>query len=185
VVGRPLEEAELVARARRGDASAFDELVVMYQTLAFRTAFVLTGSVEDAEEAATDGFLKAYRALERFRHGKPFRPWLLAIVANEARNRRRAAGRRRALTLRVAEQGRPGDAAPSPEAAVLGTERRRLLLDAVERLPEEQRLVVTCRFFLDLSEAETAAVLGVRKGTAKSRLSRALDRLRAEVPEDA
>jgi RNA polymerase sigma-70 factor (ECF subfamily) len=68
---------------------------------------------------------------------------------------------------------------------VLGTERRRLLLDAVERLPEEQRLVVTCRFFLDLSEAETAAVLGVRKGTAKSRLSRALARLRAEVPEDA
>ena len=157
----------------------------MYQTLAFRTAFLLTGSAEDAEEAATDGFLKAYRALGRFRPGKPFRPWLLAIVANEARNKRRGAGRRQGLALRVAEQIRPGDAAPSPEAAVIEAERRRRLLDAVERLPDEQRLVVTCRFFLDLNEAETAAVLGVRTGTAKSRLSRALDRLREEVPDDA
>lgn len=157
----------------------------MYQTLAFRTAFLLAGSAEDAEEAVTDGFLKAFRALGRFRRGKPFRPWLLAIVANEARNKRRGAGRRQGLALRAAEQIRPGDAAPSPEAAVIDAERRRRLLDTVERLPDEQRLVVTCRFFLDLNEAETAAVLGVREGTVKSRLSRALARLREEVPDDA
>ena len=157
----------------------------MYQALAFRTAFLFTRSAEDAEEAAADGFLKAFRALARFRRGKPFRPWLLAIVANEARNKRRAAGRHQRLTLQVAEENRPGDAAPSPEATVLRAERRRELLEAVERLPEDQRLVVACRFFLDLGEAETAAVMGVRKGTAKSRLSRALDRLREEVPDDA
>ena len=87
--------------------------------------------------------------------------------------------------LRVADQGRPGDAAPSPEAAAIGAERRSRLFDALDRLPDDQRLVVECRFFLDLDEAETAAVLGVRRGTAKSRLSRALDRLREEVPEDA
>ena len=185
MVGRPLDEAELVARAIRGDAAAFEELVVMYQSLAFRTALLLTGSTEDAEEAATDGFLKAFRALGRFRRGKPFRPWLLAIVANEARNKRRAAGRRARLTLQVVDQSRPGDAAPSPEAAVLEAERRRRLLEAVERLPDDQRLVVSCRFFLDLGEAETAAVLGLRRGTAKSRLSRALDRLREEVSDDA
>lgn len=185
MVGRPLDEAELVARATRGDASAFAELVDMHQTLAFRTAYLVTGSAADAEEAATDAFLKAYRALGRFRPGRPFRPWLLAIVANEAKNKRRAAGRRQGLALRLAEQSRPGDAAPSPEAAVLDDERRRLLLDAVEKLPDEQRFVVACRYFLDLSEAETAAVLGVRTGTLKSRLSRALDRLREEVSDDA
>jgi len=157
----------------------------MHQAIAFRTAYLVTRSAEDAEEVAADAFLKAFRALGRFRRGKPFRPWLLAIVANEARNRRRAAGRRQALALRAADESRPGDAAPSPEAAALGAERRQRVLDAVERLPDDQRLIVECRFFLDLDEAETASVLGIRKGTAKSRLSRALDRLREEVPEDA
>jgi RNA polymerase sigma factor (sigma-70 family) len=185
VVGRPLEESELVARAKRGDAAAYEELVHMHQAIAFRTAYLVVGSAEDAEEVAADAFLKAYRALGRFRWGNPFRPWLLAIVANEARNRRRGAARRQALALRVADQGRPGDAAPSPEAAAIGAERRSRLLEALDRLPDDQRLVVECRFFLELDEAETAAVLGVRRGTAKSRLSRALDRLREEVPEDA
>lgn len=185
VVGRPLEESELVARAQRGDAAAYEELVRMHQAIAFRTAYLVVGSSEDAEEVAADAFLKAYRALGRFRRGKPFRPWLLAIVANEARNRRRGAARRQALALQVADQGRPGDAAPSPEAATIGAERRSRLLEAVDRLPDDQRLVVECRFFLELDEAETASVLGVRRGTAKSRLSRALDRLREEVPQDA
>ena len=157
----------------------------MHQGIAFRTAYLVTGSAEDAEEAATTGFLKAYDALGRFQRGRPFRPWLLAIVVNEARNRRRSSARGRRLELRVAETLRPGDAAPSPEAAVLDEERRRKLLDAVGGLPEEQRLAVLCRFFVDLGEAETAQVLGVRRGTVKSRLSRALARLREELASDA
>ena len=155
----------------------------MYQGIAFRTAYLLAGSTADAEEAAHDAFLKAFNALRRFRRGAPFRPWLLAIVANEARNRRRSAGRRHALALRAAEEVRPGDAAPSPEAAVLNRERQDLVLAAVNGLSEEHRLVVACRYFLDLSEAEIASVLGIRTGTVKSRLSRALERLREEVPK--
>ena len=154
----------------------------MHQATAFRTAYLLAGSTADAEEAAHDAFLKAFHALRRFRRGTPFRPWLLAIVANEARNRRRSAGRRHALALRAAGEIRPGDAAPSPEAAVLSRERQDLVLAAVNRLSEEHRLVVACRYFLDLSEAETASVLGIRTGTVKSRLSRALEHLREEVP---
>jgi RNA polymerase sigma-70 factor (ECF subfamily) len=185
VVGRPLDETELVARAQRGDIDAYEELVRMYQGTAFQIAYLIAGSVADAEEAAQDGFVKAFRALGRFRRGRPFRPWLLAIVANEARNRRRSAGRRDALALRAAREIRPGDAAPSPEAAVLGLERRGLLLEAVNRLSEEHRLVVCCRYFLGLAENETAAALGIRRGTVRSRLSRALERLREEVPADA
>jgi RNA polymerase sigma-70 factor (ECF subfamily) len=175
---QPGEEA-LVERARRGDPSAFEELVLAYQSLAFRTAFVISGNAADAEEAAQDGFVKAHRALGRFRSGKPFRPWLLAIVANEARNRRRTSGRRAALALRAAaEPGAPDD---DPEQAAVATERRQSLLAAVAGLRDDDRDVLACRYFLDLSEEETAAALGIAQGTVKSRTHRALARLQEEL----
>jgi RNA polymerase sigma factor (sigma-70 family) len=178
VEGRPLDETELVDRVRRGDAHAYEELVQAYQGIAFRVAYVLAGNAADAEEAAQDGFVKAYRALGRFRRGAPFRPWLLQIVANEARNRRRSAGRRAALAVRAAAESPSGGAAPSPEAALLDAEQRETLLAAVHGLPDEARDVIACRYFLGLSEEETAAALGVRAGTVKSRTARALARLR-------
>jgi RNA polymerase sigma-70 factor, ECF subfamily len=183
VVDRPLDEAELVERAKHGDLRAWETIVRQYQGLAFRTAYLLCGSAADAEEAAQDGFVKGYRALGRFRRGAPLRPWLLRIVANEARNRRRSAGRREALALRAATQDRPGDAVPSPEAALVSGEERTRLLAAVNELSEEHRLAIACRYFLELSEEETAAALGVRRGTVKSRLSRALARLRETLEE--
>jgi RNA polymerase sigma-70 factor (ECF subfamily) len=183
VEGRPLDEQELVEQARGGDARAYETLVRRYQDLAFRTAFVIAGGSADAEDAAQEGFVKAWYALPRFRAGSPFRPWLLAIVANEARNRRRSGRRQDDLALRVAEDRPSGDAAPSPEAAALATEQRQLLLAAMGRLGETDRQVIACRYFLELSEAEMAAALGCRPGTVKSRLSRALDRLRAVLAE--
>ena len=174
-----------MARARRGDERAYEELVVRYSDLAFRTAYVATGSAADAEEAALDGFVKAHRALDRFREGEPFRPWLLRIVGNEARNRRRAAGRRAKIELTAARADRAGDAAPSPEAAVLAAERRAELLAALDRLEPDARQVVACRSLLELDVAETAAALGLPEGTVKSRLSRALERLRAVMARPA
>jgi RNA polymerase sigma factor (sigma-70 family) len=185
VVGRPLEENELVERARAGDADAYAALVRGHEEIAFRTAYLITGNAADAEDAAQEGFIKAHRALRRFRAGEPLRPWLLTIVANEARNRRRSSGRRAALAFRAAGEERPaGEAAPSPEAALLAGERRVALLGALGRLREQDRLVIACRYLLELSEAETAAALGVRPGTVKSRLSRSLERLRAELGDD-
>ena len=155
----------------------------MYQGIALRTAYLFAGNAADAEEAAQDAFVKAYRALWRFRPGSPFKPWLLRIVANEARNRRRSAGRRTALALRATQEP-SGEAAPSPEAVLLDVERREMLLAALNRLPDNDREALACRYFLDLSEAETASALGVRPGTVKSRLSRALERLRAALAEE-
>jgi len=149
-----------------------------YQGIAFRTAYVIAGNGADAEEAAQDGFVKAWRALGRFREGAPFRPWLLQIVANEARNRRRSAGRRAHLALRAATEQPSGDAAPSPEAAFLTAEQRDALLAAVNRLPEDQRVVISLRYFLGLSELEVAEALHLPQGTVKSRTARALERLR-------
>ena len=179
--GRPPVEAELVERARGGDVAAFEALVRAHQAIAFRTAWIVSGGTDDAEDAAQEGFVKAFAALPRFRPGSPFRPWLLTIVANEARNRRRAAGRREALALRIPQDRRAGGAAPSPEAAVLASERRKALIGGLARLADPDRQVIALRYLLELSEAEAAAVLGVPAGTVKSRLSRALERLRVEL----
>jgi RNA polymerase sigma factor (sigma-70 family) len=189
VVVRPLneislDESDLVERAKRGDVSAYEQIVERYQEPVFRAAYLVTRSAADAQEAAQDAFVKAYAALGRFRSGSPLRPWLMKIAVNESRNRLRAAGRREALALRAAAERQAEGADPSPEAALLTAERRRALLAAVEGLREEDRLVISCRFFLDLSERETAEVLGWRHGTVKSRLSRALDRLREEIGEE-
>jgi RNA polymerase sigma factor (sigma-70 family) len=178
VEGRPLEEPELVGRARDGDVEAYEDLVRMHQQVAMRTAWLVTRNAAEAEDAVQEAFVKAFRALRRFREGAAFRPWLLAIVTNEARNRRRSVARSDRLTLRVAEVRPSGDAAPSPEAAALRQEERMLLVDALNGLREEDRLVVGYRYLVGLSEAETAQALGVPKGTVKSRLSRSLGRLR-------
>ena len=181
---RPPNDTELVARAKRGELAAYEEIVRRHGSIAFRTALVITGSAADAEEAAQDAFVKAHRALGRFREGAPLRPWLLTIVANEARNRVKSAGRRERLALRVAEERRLGGAVPSPEAALLGSEQREELLAAISELSEADRQVIACRYFLELSEPEMAAALGCRRGTIKSRLSRALGRLRERMEAD-
>jgi RNA polymerase sigma-70 factor, ECF subfamily len=175
VEATPEREADLIERARHGDVSAFEMLVRAHQEICFRTAWVSSGAADDAEDAAQEALMKAFAALPRFRAGAAFRPWLLTIVANEARNRRRSASRREALALRAPG----GGVEPSPEASVLATEARQMLLDAVNRLPDADREVVSYRYLLELSEAETAAVLDVPVGTVKSRLFRALVRLRS------
>ena len=159
---------------------AYEELVRRYQDVAVRTAHLISPD-GDAEDAVQDAFVKAYAALHRFRKGAPFRPWLLRIVANEARNRRRSAGRRAGLALRSIEDRRPDDAAPSPESAVLDHEERAWLVAAINDLADGDREVIAARYFLDLSEAETAEILGLPRGTVKSRLSRAVGRLRTRL----
>jgi RNA polymerase sigma factor (sigma-70 family) len=182
VEGRPQNERELALRAQRGDARAYEELVRPHQEIAFRVAYVITRNAADAEDATQDGLVKAWRALGRFRAGEPMRPWLLQIVANEARNRRRSAGRREHLALRaLAASTSSGEAAPPPEEATLAADERARLLAALEQLSGEAREVLACRYLLQLSEEETAAALDVARGTVKSRSARALERLRETV----
>ncbi len=176
--GRPLDETELVERARKADTNAYEQLVQRYQQLAFRAAYHVTQDAGEAEDAAQEGFVKAYYALKGFRAGAPFRPWVLRIVVNEARNRRKAAGRRAGLAVRAMDDHASGDTALSPEAVAEAGELRRTLLRALGQLKEDDRLVVAYRYFFDLSEAEMATALDCPKGTVKSRLSRALGRLR-------
>lgn len=179
--GRPLEDTELVERAQRRDTDAYAVLVERYQELAVRVAYLITGEVPEAEDAAQEAFVKAYYALDRLQPGAPFRPWLLRIVANEARNLRKAAQRRAHRLARAADGLSPRGMAPSVETAALASEQRGAIITALMRLREGDRLVIAYRYFLDLSEAEMAEALGLARGTVKSRLSRALGRLRERL----
>lgn len=176
-----MEAAErgTIARVRAGDRDAYADLVRRHAADAHRTA-VFLGAGADAEDVVQNAFLKAYRALSTFRDGAAFRPWLLSIVANETKNAVRAGKRRRV-------DGEAGDlpdpAATDPAGSVLSAERRTELVDAVRGLPDKQRRVIVCRYFLELDEQETATVLGWPRGTVKSRLHRALRRLRALLVE--
>jgi RNA polymerase sigma factor (sigma-70 family) len=157
---------------------AYATLVRASEPAARRLAMLLCGA--DGDDAVQDAIVKGWYAIGRYRGDASFRTWLLRIVANEARNRRRSAGRRSARELRVFEPRH----APSPDVVVVDAERRTTLLAAVDALPDKLRDAVVCRHLLELSEAETAAVLGVPAGTVKSRLSRGLDQLRAALEDE-
>ena len=177
------DDAALIGRARTGDVAAYEILVRRYQDLAMRTAYLVAPEA-DAADAVQDAFLKAYAALSRFRDGAPLRPWLLRIVANEARNRRRSATRRAILELRASGHAAPDQVAASPESDVLANEARETLHAAVGRLRDEEREVIGARYFLGLSEAETAEALSIPAGTVKSRTARAIGHLRETLADD-
>jgi RNA polymerase sigma factor (sigma-70 family) len=171
------DDAELVERALRGDLTAYGELVQRYQDQALGAAYAVLGDRQEAEDATQEAFTRAFQALNRFQPGGSFRAWLLRIVVNEAHDLRSARQRRTNILSRASGELETTAATPSAEDAALKQRRREALLGALFALPETDRLVITCRYFLDLPEAEIAEVLGVALGTVKSRLSRALARL--------
>ena len=134
-------------------------------------AYLVTRSADDAEEATQDGFVKAWKALDRFHDGAPFAPWLLHIVRNEALNRVRSRARRRKMQLRVQERGIP--VSPPAESEALSLLEGQILAGTVDQLPDALRDVIHCLYLLDFSEVETATVLGIPRGTVKSRAARA------------
>jgi RNA polymerase sigma factor (sigma-70 family) len=170
-----------VARARDGDLDAYELLVARHTALACRTAALL-GAGDDAEDVVQEAFVKAFGKLRLFRGDSQFRPWLLAIVANETRNLQRSRRRRDTLASRVAARADiPDRSGDLPADTALATERRMALVTALRALDDRDREVLVCRYLLDLSEAETAQTLGWRLGTVKSRTARALVKLRTRL----
>ncbi len=179
-----VSDDSLIEAAGRGDHEAYGELVRRYSAIAHRAAVLIAGPA-DSEDAVQEAFVRAFYALRRFRRGEDFKPWLLAIVTNCARNKARSQIRQARLNNRLTRTQLAATSlalsVPSAESTALGADDRSRMMAAVASLPERARLVITCRYLLELSEAETAEVLGWPVGTVKSRLSRALDRLRAEL----
>jgi RNA polymerase sigma-70 factor (ECF subfamily) len=179
-----LTEAEIIQRARQGDQAALEALVRLHQEPAFRLAYLILGDPEEAKDVVQMSFLRAFRALSRFDLGRPWRPWFLRITANQARNQRRAAARHLAALerlLRLDLAGGVAGAREEPGPAPLSPAAAQELWRAVRSLRAGDQDVIFMRFFLELPETEMAEALGVAKGTVKSRLHRALARLRRKI----
>jgi RNA polymerase sigma-70 factor (ECF subfamily) len=172
--GTPDEEL-LLARARRGDRSAFDELVRRYQRRVYGVARRIVRSHDVADDVAQEAFVRAWRALDRFELGRPFGPWICRIAANLALNHVRSPQAR--------EEGLPeghGEAparAAGPLEQALDAECARVLEQALAALPPAQRAVFVLRAHEELSYEEIAQALQVSPGTVMSRLFRARERL--------
>lgn len=177
-----MDDIELISRVRQGDEAAWAALVTQHQQPAFRLAYLLLGDADEAEDAAQEAFIRAFRALRSFDPTRPVQPWLLRIVANVAHNRRRSVRRYLAAITR-AWQAEPEQTTLLHEKSVQQWEAQ-TLWQAVRRLRGQDQEVIYLRYFLDLSEAETAAALGVALGTIKSRLHRAVGRLRGIVDRE-
>jgi RNA polymerase sigma-70 factor (ECF subfamily) len=173
-----LDDSQLIDRARRGDLGAYGELVQAHQEAAFRAAYLITHDAADAQDTAQEAFIRAYDALGRFDARRPFRPWLLRIATNLALNRLKAAQRRQAMAERYGAQAMETRDAPAVEARVIRREHSRRVREAIDRLKPDDRQLIVLRYFLDLSEAELAQAFDVAAGTIKSRLHRALIKLR-------
>ena len=176
-------EADLVHHARRGDQAAWEALVHAHQEPVFRLAYLLVGDAAEAEDIAQEAFIRAFLKLDRYDAGRPLRPWLLKIAANLAHNQRRAAGRYLAAVQRWFRSDPRVSAAP---AELRGNRQMEAesLWQAVRNLSDADQRIIYLRFFLELSVEETAEAMGIAQGTVKSRLHRALDRLREVVRRD-
>ena len=172
-----MNEAELITAARQGSTTAWETLVSTYQEPVFRLAYLLLGDPDEAQDIAQETFIHAYYALPRFDAALPLRPWLLRIVSNLTKNRRRSLGRFFAALTRFAREAQPSQSASPAENA-------ELLRQAIDRLGPPHRQTLYLRYFMEMSEAEMAQTLNIAAGTVKSRLSRAQHSLRNLIERD-
>jgi RNA polymerase sigma-70 factor (ECF subfamily) len=179
-----LDEAELVGRARRGDGEAWYRLVGVHQEAVFRLAYLLLRDASDAEDVAQEVFVRAFRALDTFDPARPLRPWLLRIASNLAQNRRRSLGRYLEALKRLYSTPETTATPASPAEGMAKRWEAETLWSAIKRLKPAEQEVVYLRYFLELSEAEMATAMNVAPGTVKSRLHRALGRLRLVVDQE-
>jgi len=188
----PLPEAELLARCRRGDAEAWDELFNRHYAAAGRFVFQLGSdfSPEDVEEICQEVFLSIIKNLTSFQGDSQFQTWLFRIAANKAqdyRERKHAAkrgGGRTPLSLQAEDPETgltidPPSHAPSPDTDLLNSEKVELVRVALDQLEAPCREIIELRYFGDLSYEELSVELKLNPKTVSSRLSKCLDRLEA------
>ena len=182
-----MEEREIIERVVAGDNDAFGLLVDKYQTKVYNLALRMCGNEDDAYDLAQDAFVRAWRSLGSFQFESAFSTWLFRLTSNICLDFLRAKKRRAAVSLTMSGDDEEEtqldvpDPAMGPEEAAIASEDRRLLLEALNALPADQRQIITLRAINDLSYAEIARILDLQEGTVKSRLSRARTALRNKL----
>jgi RNA polymerase sigma-70 factor, ECF subfamily len=192
-------DADLVDRARQGDTAAFGELVDRHRVAVYRAAFAALGSPAEAEDAAQDAFLLAYRRLESFRGEASFKTWLLTITWHQAINRRRTLTRlwrRIASAPRDSDEGATGDpgyndallesvpaSGPTPEARALDAELTRAVQDEIRALSPTLRDALLLAQSGEHSYEEIGVMMKAPIGTIKWRVSEARRRVKRRLQE--
>ena len=177
-----MDEEALVASARKGDARAFNQLVLLYQGMAYNVAYRILGDADAAADATQDAFLSAFKAIRQFRGGS-FKAWILRIVTNSCYDQLRAKQRRPSESLDDLDVEEDHirslrDPSEQPDEHVERLELDELLQSGIQRLPTEQRIVLILSDVQGLNYQEIADTTGMSLGTVKSRLSRGRSRLR-------
>jgi len=177
-------EVDLIGRAQKGDELAWEVLVGRYQEAAFRLAYLVVRQTADAEDVAQEAFVRAFLSLERFDLRRPFKPWLMSITMNLARNRYRSFGRYLNNLRHLIEREPEPVQLHSHGETLQKRQEAQLLWRATQKLNKKGQEIVYLRYFLEMSEAETAETLAVAPGTVKSRLHRALKELRGIIQRE-
>ena len=175
-----MRESEAVARLKRGDIGGLEELVDLYGVRAVRAAYLVCHDRPLAEEIAQAAFLKVYERIEQYDAGRPFAPWFLRSVVNDAR--KAAVLRERTLPLDGHGDWEEATSDTNLEELALASETSEAIGETLGRLTPGQRSAIVLRYYLDLSESEMAERLAVPLGTVKSRLHSARQRLRRLLP---
>lgn len=170
--------APLVARARGGDAAAFEDLLRRHERTVLGTAWRLLGNVEDAQDAAQEVFLRLYRALDRVDPRRPLAAWLYRVTVNVCRDVGRRRRARASVPLEEAAF-ETADAACDPAARAAFADERRMVAEGLETLTETERAALVLRDLEGLATAEVARVLGSSPTTVRSHVCRARLKLKA------
>ena len=172
-----MNEILLISRARGGDREAFGALVEQYRDNVYRLAYRMCGNAYDADEAAQEAFVAAWRALPNFRGDAKFSTWLYRLTTNAAIDVMRR--EKRHQTVGDGEMVDLADDADSPQETVERTEQQEAVQKALSTLSEEYREVLLLRYMEELDYAEIAEVLQLPSGTVKSRINRGRQALKA------
>ncbi len=185
-MGVRLDDRQAITRLKRGDIGGLAVLVERYQVRAGRAAYLITQDRLQAEDVVQAAFLRAYRSIDGFDPGRPFQPWFMRIVVNQALQTMQRA--RRELSLDGVRDAADGDLrtladllydpAPPPDAAVEQAELKDQVRQALTALAPEERAAIVMRYYLDFSEREIAEALDRPAGTVKWRLHEARKQLR-------
>jgi RNA polymerase sigma-70 factor (ECF subfamily) len=178
----PAEAAEVARCVRltlKGDATAFEQIIMRYESRVMTLAARLLGCRDDARDVAQEVFLRAFKYLHRADPQKPLEPWLLRIAVNVCRDTARRQRRRQHTFVEAAAE--PIDGASDPCAGLERKQERVILQRALDLLPEKERLAIMLRDIEGLSTAEVAAILQSSETTVRSQVSRGRLRLKAAV----